>query len=159
MAGQGASFYRNDSSLTRNLQTTFESSSGLGYPPMNSLAPFEPLTPVGHRSLDLAHPSGLAGSMPPSQHWQSNQQDPVINQLFTRMDQMMTMISDTQRLLLAQQNSHSALEVKVDALSNRLLLMTDTTPASGSTSSSHKEANKPKIPVELSVSLVLIHNQ
>ena len=73
--------------------------SGLGYPP---------LTPVG---LDLA------GSMPPSQHWQ---QDPVINQLFTRMVSV--------RLLLAQQNSHSALEVKVDALSNRLLLMTDTTP-------------------------------
>ena len=143
MSGQGSGFYRNEASLSRSLQSSFESS--LVYP-NNPLTQQDCIQSRTHSRPHL--PAG------PHQ-WQPSPTDNSINQLFTKLDEMMVMISSTQQLVFDQQASQKHLEGKVAKLTRDLEEVSKQQTANSSAPDSGKKqaSSQSRIPLELSVGL------
>ena len=90
-------FYRDSSSLTRSLQTSFSEDAFSGVGP--------------------SHPSQWQPNQMTSRH-AVNQAHNSFDELFQRIDNMTAMISSTQKLVFDQQASQKELEEKVDQLAN-----------------------------------------
>ena len=151
MSGQGG-FYRNGSSLTRSLQNELESDVDHGNYLDLPHTPYDTSTP--HSNFQSPG-SGSNWPLRPNFPTNLSMQDTSTHTLSSKIDQMMSMLSNTQQLLFSQQNAHSVLERKVEALSQDVSSLTDKLENATHTGGNSDKKTAPRaqrISSELSVS-------